>query len=145
MSAMASQITSLTIVYSTVCSVADQRKHQSSASLVFVRGIRRWRVNSPHNGPVTRKLFPFDDVIVTKRCSYFAVLLMRDLWMMRLSATLNKVLWILISSQYMMTSSNGNIFRVTGPLYVEFTGHRWIPHTKASDAELWCFLWSAPG
>ena len=43
----------------------------------------------------------------------------------------------------MMTSSNGNIFRVTGPLCGEFTGDRWIPHTKASDAELWCFLWSA--
>ena len=44
----------------------------------------------------------------------------------------------------MMTSSNGNIFRVTGHLCGEFTGPRWIPHTKASDAELWCFLWSAP-
>ena len=43
-----------------------------------------------------------------------------------------------------MTSSNGNIFRVTGPLCGEFTGHRWIPLTKASDAELWCFLWSTP-
>ena len=45
---------------------------------------------------------------------------------------------------YMITSSNGNIFRVTGPLCGDFTGHRWIPLTKASDAELWCFLWSAP-
>ena len=44
----------------------------------------------------------------------------------------------------MMMSSNGNIFRVTGPLWEEFTGHRWIPLTKASDAELWCFLWSKP-
>ena len=43
-----------------------------------------------------------------------------------------------------MTSSNGNIFRITGPLRGEFTGRRWIPHTKAGDAELWCFLWSAP-
>ena len=43
-----------------------------------------------------------------------------------------------------MTSSNGNIFRVTGPLCGELTGHRWIPLTKASDAELWCFLWTAP-
>ena len=43
----------------------------------------------------------------------------------------------------MMTSSNGNIFRVTGALCGEFTGHRWILRTKASDAELWCFLWSA--
>ena len=44
---------------------------------------------------------------------------------------------------YMMTSSNGNIFRVTGHLCGEFTGPWWIPRTKASDEELWCFLWSA--
>ena len=42
-----------------------------------------------------------------------------------------------------MTSSNENILRVTGLLCGEFTGDRWIPLTKASDAELWCFLWSA--
>ena len=53
MGAMASQITSLTIVYSTVYSGADQRKHQSSASLAFVRGIHRWPVNCPHKGPVS--------------------------------------------------------------------------------------------
>ena len=46
-------------------------------------------------------------------------------------------------SDIMMTSSNGNIFHVTGPLCGEFTGPRWIPLTRASDAELWCFLWSA--
>ena len=45
---------------------------------------------------------------------------------------------------HIMTSSNGNIFRVTGHLCGEFTGHRWIPRTKASDVELWWFLWSAP-
>ena len=56
MDAIASQITSLTIVYSTVYSDTDQRKHQSSASLAFVRGIHKW--------PVTRKMFPFDDVII---------------------------------------------------------------------------------
>ena len=61
---MASQITSLTIVYSTVYSDADQRKHQSSAALAFVWGIHRSLVNSPHKGPVTRKRFPFDDVIM---------------------------------------------------------------------------------
>ena len=44
----------------------------------------------------------------------------------------------------MMTSWNGNVFRVTGLLCGEFTGHRWIPLTNASDAELWCFRWSAP-
>ena len=63
--ALASQVTSLTIVYLTVYSGADQRKHQSSASLAFVRGIYRSPVNSPYKGPVTRKMFPFDDVIMT--------------------------------------------------------------------------------
>ena len=61
--------------------------------------------------------------------------------------------WVIMVSVYglclnharkMMTLSNGSIFRVTGPLRGEFTGHRWIPRTKASDAELWLFLWSAP-
>ena len=55
MTMMASQITSLTVVYPAVYSDADQRKHQSSASL--------GPVNSPHRGPVTRKMVPFDDVI----------------------------------------------------------------------------------
>ena len=64
MDTMASQITSLTIVYSTVYLGADQRKHQSSASLAFVWGIHRGPVNSPHKRPVTRKMFPFDDVIM---------------------------------------------------------------------------------
>ena len=63
MGAMVSQITSLTIVYSTVYSGADQRKHQSSASLAFVRGIHRSPVNSPHKWPVTLKMLPFDGVI----------------------------------------------------------------------------------
>ena len=67
MSTIASQITSLTIVYSTVYSGADQRKHQSSVSLAFVRGIHRWPVNSPHEWPVTRKMSPFDDIIMTNR------------------------------------------------------------------------------
>ena len=61
---LASQITSLTIVYSTVYSDVNQRKHQSSASLAFVWEIHRGPVNFPHKGPVTRKMFPFDDVIM---------------------------------------------------------------------------------
>ena len=64
MSMMASQITSLTIVYSTIYSGVDQTKHQSSESLAFVRGIHQWPVNSLHKGPVMRKRFPFDVVIM---------------------------------------------------------------------------------
>ena len=67
MNAIASQITSLTNVYSIVYSDADQRKHQSSASLAFVWGIHRGPVNSPHKWPVTWKMFPFDDVIIVTR------------------------------------------------------------------------------
>ena len=67
---MASQITKLTIVYSSVYSGADQRKHQSSASLAFVRGIHRSPVNSSHKGPVTRKMFPFHDVIMWINARY---------------------------------------------------------------------------
>ena len=72
MGTMVSQITSITIVYSAVYSDADQRKHQSSESLAFVLGIHREPVNSTHKWPVTRKMFPFDDVImdwcVSKLC-----------------------------------------------------------------------------
>ena len=77
MSPMASQITDVPIVYSIVCSAADQRKHQSSASLAFARGIHRWPVNSPRKGLVTRKMFPFDDVIM--KSTWFAIRNLRPL------------------------------------------------------------------
>ena len=64
MSTMASQITGVSIVYLTVSSGADQIRHQSFASLAFLWGIHRWQENFPHKGPVTRKMFPFDDVIM---------------------------------------------------------------------------------
>ena len=73
---MVFQITGVSIVCSTVCSCADQRKHQHCASLAFVKGIHRrpmdrWPMDSPHKGPVTRKRFPFDDVVmVTIVCFY---------------------------------------------------------------------------
>ena len=64
---MAPQIASLMIVYSTVYSGVDQRKHHSSESLAFVREIHWQPVHSPHKGPVTRKMFPFDDGIMLCR------------------------------------------------------------------------------
>ena len=74
MDTMASQITSLTIVYSTVYSGADQRKHQSSASLAFVRRIYRGPVTSPHKWPVMRKMFPLDDVIMILNISFTKII-----------------------------------------------------------------------
>ena len=142
MDTMASQITNITIVFSTFYSGADQRKHQSSASLAFVRGIHWWPVNTPHKWPVTLNFFSFDDVIMKIACESG-------------SAYLGEANFVLIGHNrkptspvtkfsFMTMSSNGNIFRVTGHLCGEFTGHRWIARTKASDAELWCFLCSAP-
>ena len=64
MGAMASRNISLTIVYSIDYSDADKKQHQSSASLASERGIDRGPVNSPHKWPITRKMFPFDDVIM---------------------------------------------------------------------------------
>ena len=102
MSAMASQITGVSIIgLIGFFSGADQRKYQSSASLAFVRGIHRWLVFLHYKGPVTRKMFPLDDVIMNN--DHLA------------TSPVKK-------HQHMMTSSNGNIFRVTGPLCGEFTG-----------------------
>ena len=81
MGAIASQITSLTIVYSTVYSGADQKKYQSSASLAYVRGIHRWAVNSQHKSPVTRKMFPFDDVIMN--CCSASEAILRNIYKIR--------------------------------------------------------------
>ena len=74
MSVNASQITSLTIVYWTFYSAADQRKHQGSASLAFVRGIHWWPVNSPHKEPVTWKMFLFEYVIMVNCTNIFLVM-----------------------------------------------------------------------
>ena len=78
MGTMTSQITSLTIVYLNIYSSADQRKHQSSVSSAIVRGIHRWPVNHPDKWPVTRKIYPFDDVIMPFR--YNGVQVQLYLW-----------------------------------------------------------------
>ena len=76
MGMMASQITSLTIINSTIYLGADQGKHQSSASLAFVRRIHRWPVNSPHKGPVTWKMFPFEHAIMYWQVGPFFIFLL---------------------------------------------------------------------
>ena len=97
MGAMASQITSLTIVYSTVYSRADQRKHQSSTSLAFLRGIHWWLVNSPHKWPETQIMFPFDDVIMKNECQHFInILAFLFLWHHLMNKTICEIIGSLI-------------------------------------------------
>ena len=159
---MASQITCVSIVCPIVGSGTDHWKHQSSASLVFVRGIHRWPVNSPYKRPVTRKIFPFDDVIMfydqsnqTMCCDDFQLPfsfnpsgvetgIFRDNLANVIAGYALFLHAISPSAIWYWWWTNGIIFHVTGPLWEKFTGHRWIPLTKASDAELWCFLCSAP-
>ena len=164
MRAMASQITSLTIVYSTGNSGAHQRKHQSSASLAFVRGIHRGTVNSPHKGPVTRKMFLFDDVIMLQRTLGIdiesSIVQWSDIIVISMPLQITQLHRLRKSLSLRDEESIPKIDISLGlkhddiikwkhfprycPFVRGFAGHRWIPHTKASHAGLWCFLWSAP-
>ena len=194
MGAIASQITSRTIVYSTVYSDADQGKHQYSTSLAFVRGIRRGPANSPHKWPVTRKMFPFDDVIMKwpsmqhvhynpRMVRIARILLYCGTWGIFYwtiqseirTRMINHIIFIcdimtyichnydlhmpqslilLISADFIHISQtviylpHDDVIKWKHfPRYWPFVRgihrYRWIPHTKASDAELWCFLSSA--
>ena len=129
MGAMAYQITSLAIVYSTVYSGAYQRKHQSYAPLAFVWGIHRWPVHSPHKWPVTGKCFH----LMTSSCfplnhrSYTENANGLSSWHPHSPAP------------FTTTSSHWNVFRAIGPLWRESTGHQRIAPTKVKYCELWCF------
>ena len=147
MSAMASQITSLMMVYSTVYSSTDQSKHYSFASLAFVWGIHRWTVNSPHKGPVTRKMFPFDDVIMThchSRVNLMAAASystnVRPASVIVISADGLVSIWlppIIRLAIVMMASWQGTFTH-----YIPFargihrSGHRWILLTQTAGYEL---------
>ena len=123
----------------------------------FVRGIHRSTVDSPYKGHWRGLWCVLLDISQNKQldthwsCRRFETLWC-SLWRHRNVSSVNhQPFGALIRKAEVcgtfclhVTSSNGNISRVTGHLCGEFTGHRWIPGTKASDAELWCFLWSAP-
>ena len=185
-SAMPSQIIGVLMVYSTVCSGADKKPTKAPRHWPLWGESTGDRLDSPHKGPVTQKMFPFNHVIMSLRdmsnmsqrtlfrvrswnkciqtvCIY-CFFVAEDLSIsfkiiseLSISSTqccvitrkyIQKLLiwthWWIALWNIMMTSSNGNLFRVTGHLCGEFTGHWWIPRIKASDAELWCFLWSTP-
>ena len=185
MSALASQITGVSVVWPTVCSGSYQRKHQSSASLSFVRGIHWWP------GQQREKCFHLmtsswlSNMGLSQCCHDFWQITNR--WLniintdfkigplMRVwnapctvdcvqhnegrhgSQWLKTILcdryWYLVTWLLSLMGERSfskwrhqmeTFFRVTVLLCGEFTGHRWIPRTKASDAELWCFIWSVP-
>ena len=131
MGVMASQITSLTSVYSNVYSGVDQRKHQSSASLAFVWGIHRGPVNSPDKWPVTRKMFSFEDAIMNDVEATCNQRLVREIsnqtCLIRDSAYLEPTETSF--NKLMMTPSNENLFRVT--VTGEFSSQR--PVTRSFD------------
>ena len=146
MGRVASQITSLTIVYSTVYSDTDQRKHQSSASLAFVRGIHRGPVNSPHKWPVTRKMFPFDDVIMNVQVLGFGVAYIRALMVCFYvsqskcsTARVERNIWLFpgvqkrlnLRSLKISTFYKNCMFQCTGKIFcVEFQRYPLKFHTK---------------
>ena len=118
------QITGVSIVYSTVCSDADQRKHQSSASLAFVRGIHRWPVNSPHKWPVTRKMGPFDDVIMYWRGSkkhHVRQIVVTSGYVIIPRLFVGKPLWFEVADSSKCTLQNSDwwLYQLTGRLLVE--------------------------
>ena len=134
MNAMASQITSLTSVYSTVYSDTDQRKLQSSASLAFVRGIHRGRLNSPHKWPVTRKMFPFDDVIMRKYASglflcYFHTNIASDINTARIPC-----IWYACTIVFMQNHATGISYAVVSCPNME-------THPQYISYELWHFMY----
>ena len=104
----------------------------------------------PTNGAVWWKAFPCDDVNIPQLIGPLKDLNCLNNMVLNSALQFKRVMSQLCRIHetkvfvIMMTSSNGIIFRVTGHLCGEFTGPRWIPRTKASDAELWCFLWSVP-
>ena len=104
MGVIASQITSLTIGYSTVYSGADQRKHQSFAPLAFVRGIHQSPVNSPHKGPVTRKMFPFDDVIMMLKYMVKLVILNNKEMIKPYKTNQNKTMGCIVSKSWILSA-----------------------------------------
>ena len=164
MNTIASQITSVSVVYSTICSGTKQRKHQSSITLAFVWEIHRWPVNSPHRGPVTWKIFPFDDVITLPMLFVWVTCITYDM-LVYLHIETNDIILILWASCAVLlrrrqvtamtsrftcqlsvscarTHNKGKSKAcVTGPLWGESTADRRIPAQRDSNAENVSIWW----
>ena len=119
-----------------------------NCSQVDVTGPYRWYVNiGSGNGLLALDNKALPGLMLTKMCVAIwhnkAIMNLMEVLMNPIFDAKWLVFGIDLFSHTMMTSSNGNIFRVTGPIVRGIHRSRWIPHTKASNAELWCFLWSA--
>ena len=137
MGTVASQITSLTIVYTTVYSDADQSKHQSSASLAFVWGIHRGPVNSPHKWPVTRIMFPFDDVIMDDESEVPSTLSPMPPW----DCSLQVVRWEwgpqhTIAHAAMRLQPTGCLMRVRSPAHYRPCRHEAAAYRLSDESEV---------
>ena len=131
MSTMAIQISSILTIYSTACLGWHQWKNQSPFCWPFVRGIYWLPVDSPYNGPIMWKVF---HVMTWSRGSVFCHY--------SKSTVVYVKFWI--SFRIHDDVIKWKHFPHYLPFVREFTGHQWIPRTKASDRELWCFLWYTP-
>ena len=145
---MASQITSLTIVYSIVHSGADQRKHQSPASLAFVSGIHRWPVNSPHKSPVTLKTFPFDNAIMTMKTKGHPSRkpMLEIQFKSQFLCMVKDTLWMDSESK-----ADAQIAKFMGPIWgppgSDTVGPRWAPcwpNEPCHQGVFFLYIWSAP-
>ena len=140
MSAMASQITGASIIYSTVCSGTDQRKHQNSTSLAFVRGIQRWPVNSLHKGPVTRKMCPLDDVIIQSsvRLAHLGGESTGDRWIPLYKGSIMRKAFpcpvVFMEDIFGMMESLP--FNIYDGLFLSLSYNRWIPHLSAPQTSV---------
>ena len=147
---MASEITSLTVVYSPVHSGIGQGKHKSSVSLVFVRGIQRSPVNSLHKWPVTRKMIPFDDVIILyvilKFSLYFNLIAISYLTVILVQMLLviysHSIQIVINSYQFITSTRNGQLHWL-----ISYVWHLCHHHgtlfftTHDEDFILPCFSW----
>ena len=158
MDAMGSQVTSLTIVYSTVYSGADQSKHQSSASLAFVRRIHRWPVNSPQRASnaenvsiwwrhhIPQVVQPKSYAQSFQRSIEIWVLSDQHCWAswrqyLTLSAAAPGRNKMEGPENVMTTFCHGNAFHIAGPLWGEYIGNRWFPSQRGrSNSDLWWFI-----
>ena len=140
-----SEITGVSIAYLTIGSSADQRKYQCYASLAFVRGIHRWPVDSPYKGPVTRKMFPFDYVIVYESCCTLIQILLSFDWRRTDNKSWSESTMLHLTDAYIRQSALmsshylwlNNIWRAN---FNKIAGNHWYYYWEFTCRSLSCYI-----